>query len=93
MNCYSAQPRDQIFAESREFFPFPKNVGKNKNYRTIQSSTDALKTVSTKAVQNGHLFGNEIPDKIKKSQKRHRRILQKQAINDLIEKSLKIPIS
>ena len=66
MMRYSVQPRDRIFVKGYEFLSFAKYMGKNigknicKNLsgkysqkhldHTEQSATDALKTVSKRAI-------------------------------------------
>ena len=85
MMHYSVQPRDCILIESYGFLPFAKNMGKNigksisKNLsgkysqnnldHVKQSTTNALKTASKRAIQNtatGDLNDNKIADKIGK---------------------------
>ena len=85
MMRYSVQPIYQIFVKGYEFLSFAKNMGKNigknisknlsgktKNFLTILKNlppTDAVKTVSKKAIQKtvevtGDLIGNKIPNQI-----------------------------
>ena len=84
MTCYSVQPRDEIFINSYGFLSFAKTMGRNistnksKNISSKysqklldhakQSTTDALKTASKRAIQKtaeatGHLIGNKIADR------------------------------
>ena len=67
MTRYSVQPRDRIFVKGYGFLSFAKNMGKNigknisKNFSSKyslklfdhakQSSTDAFKTASKRAIQ------------------------------------------
>ena len=62
-----------------------------------QSATDELKTSSKRVTQEtaeatGDLIGNEIANRITKSQKFHRRINQKQLQMNMMKKYLKIDI-
>ena len=87
MTRYLSQPRDQMFVKGYGFLSFAKNmrriIGKNISKslnskftetlldHTKQSATDALKTVSKRAIQKaatatGDLIGNKIADKITK---------------------------
>ena len=87
MTRYLSQPRDQMFVKGYGFLSFAKNmsriIGKNisKNLNskfnerlldhTKQLATDALKTVSKRAIQKtakatGDLIGNKTADKITK---------------------------
>ena len=81
MTHYSVQPRDQIFVKGYGFLSFAKNMGKHigknisKNLSSKysqkildhakHSATDALKTVSKRAIQKtgeatSDLIGNKI---------------------------------
>ena len=63
MACYSVQPRNRIFAKGYRFLSFARNMIKTKiknlsrKYskklpdHTNQSASDALKTVSKRAIQ------------------------------------------
>ena len=81
MTRYSVQPRDRIFVKGCRFLFFARNMGKNisKNlsgkycqkrlHHTNQSTTDAIKTVSKRAIQKTakttvDLIGNKIAAKI-----------------------------
>ena len=85
MARYSVQSRGRIFEKGHGFLSFVKNmsetIGINKNVsgkwsqklldHTKKSVTDALKTVSKKAIQKtaeetGDLTGNKIVDRITK---------------------------
>ena len=74
---YSIEPRDRIYVKRCGFLSFAKNMGKylsNKYSQNVidtakKSTTDAIKTVSKRAVQKtaeatGDLIGNKIADKI-----------------------------
>ena len=74
---YSIEPRDRKYAKGYGFLSFAKNMGKylNNKYGTKlldsakKSTTDAIKTVSKRAIQKtaeatGDLIGNKIADKI-----------------------------
>ena len=79
-----------------------KNISKNLsgNYRqklfdhTKQSATDALKTISKRAIQKtakatAYLIGNKIAHRITKSQNLYHRMIQKQLQMSMIKKYLK----
>ena len=74
---YSIEPRDRIYVEGYGFLSFSKNMGKNLSNKYGQkfldsaekSTTDAIKTVSKRAIQKmaettGDFIGNKIADKI-----------------------------
>ena len=74
---YSIEPRDRIHVKGYGFMSFAKNIGKNLSNKysqkiidtTKKSATDAIKTVSQRAIQKtaeaaGDLVGNKIADKI-----------------------------
>ena len=72
---YSIKPRDRIYVKGYGFLSFSKNMGRNLSNNTIkidsakESTTNAIKTASKKAIQNtaeatGELIDNKIPDKI-----------------------------
>ena len=74
---YSIEPRDRIYVKGYGFLSFAKNIGKNLSNKYGQkifdtakkSTTDAIKTVSKRAIQKtaeatGDLTGNKIADKI-----------------------------
>ena len=74
---YSIDPRDRIYVKGYGFLSFAKNIGKNVTNKYGQklfdsakkSKTDAIKTVSKRAIQKtaegtGDLIGNKIADKI-----------------------------
>ena len=70
---YSNEPRDRIYVKGYGFLPFAKNIG-NKYGKKIfdtakNSTTDAIKTASKRAIQKTaeatvDLIGNKIADKI-----------------------------
>ena len=83
MTPYSAQPRDRIFVKGYRFLSFTQNNGKNISSKysqklidhAKQSATDALKTVSKRAIQKtaeatGNLIANKI-DNYKKITTKH----------------------
>ena len=72
---YSIKPRDRIYVKGYGFLSFSKNMGRNLSSNTVkidsakESTTNAIKTASKKAIQNtaeatGELIDNKIPDKI-----------------------------
>ena len=74
---YSIEPRDRIYVKGYGFLSFAKNIGKNLSNKYGQkifdtakkSTTDAIKTVSKRAIQKtakatGDLIGNKIADEI-----------------------------
>ena len=71
---YSIEPRDRIYVKGYGFLSFAKNIGKSLSNKYVQklfdsakkSTTDAIKTVSKRPIQNatGDLIGNKIVDKI-----------------------------
>ena len=99
---YSVQPTDRIFVKGYGFLTFAENIGKNISKslsckysqklleHSKQSSTDALKTVSKRAIQKtaeatGDLIGNQIAIELRKSQKIRNRIIQKQLQMNMIK--------
>ena len=89
MACYLVQPRDCKYVKDYGFLSFARNIGKNRknisksasskyiqkvlNYAK-QSATEALKTVSKKAIQKtaeatGELISNKLLIKLQGSQK------------------------
>ena len=73
---YSIEPRERRYIKGYGFLSFAKNIGKNLINKYGQklvdsakkSATDALKTVSKRAIQKtagatGDLVGNKIVDK------------------------------
>ena len=79
---YSIQPRDRIFVKGYGFLSLTHNMRKNWSGKysqtrlkhTKQSATDALKTVSNRAIQKteeaiSSLTGNEIAGRIMKVSK------------------------
>ena len=74
---YSIEPRDRIYVKRYGFLSFAKNMGKSLSNKYGQklldsakkSTTDAIKTVSKRAIQKtaeatGDLIGNKISGKI-----------------------------
>ena len=74
---YSIEPRDRIYVKGYGFLSFAKNMGKSLSNKYGQkrldsakkSTTDAIKTVSKRAIQKtaeatSDLIGNKIADKI-----------------------------
>ena len=74
---YSIEPRDRIYVKGYGFLSFAKNIGKNLSNKYGQnlldsaneSTTDAIKTSSKRAIQKtaegtGDLIGNKIADKM-----------------------------
>ena len=74
---YSIEPKDRIYVKGYGFLSFAKNMGKSLSNKYGQklidtdkkSATDAIKTVSKRAIQKtveatGDLIGNKITDKI-----------------------------
>ena len=74
---YSIEPKDRIYVKGYGFLSFAKSMGKNLSNkygqklidRAKKSATDAIKTVSKRAIQKtveatGDLIGNKITDKI-----------------------------
>ena len=74
---YSIEPRDRINVKGYGFLSFAKNMGKSLSSKyglelldsNKKSATDAIKTVSKRAIQKtagatGDLIGNKIGDKI-----------------------------
>ena len=70
---YSIEPRDRIYVKGYGFLSFDKNIGNKYGKKLLdtakKSTTDAIKTVSKKAIQKtaeatGDLIGNKIADKI-----------------------------
>ena len=74
---YLIGPRDRIYVKEYGFLSFAKNTGKSLSNKydkklldcTKQSTTDAIKTVSKRAIQKtteatGDLIGNKTADKI-----------------------------
>ena len=69
---YSLEPRDRVYVKGYGFLSFAKNMGKygQKRLDTAKKcTTDAIKTVSKKAIQKtaeatGDLIGNKIADTV-----------------------------
>ena len=74
---YSIEPRDRIYVKGYGFLSFAKNMGKSLSSKygqklldsTKKSTTDAIKTASTRAIQKtaeatGNLIGSKIADKV-----------------------------
>ena len=74
---YSIEPRDRIYVKGYGFLSFAKNMGKSLSNKYGQklldsakkSTTDAIKTVSKRAIQKtaeatSDLIGNKIADKV-----------------------------
>ena len=74
---YPIEPRDRIYVKGYGFLSFAKTMGKNLSNKYGQklidsakkSTTDAIKTVSNRAIQKtaeatGDVIGNKIADKI-----------------------------
>ena len=74
---YSIEPRDRIYVKGYGFLSFAKNIGKNLSNKYGQnlldsaneSTTDAIKTSSKRAIQKtaegtGDLIGNKIAHQI-----------------------------
>ena len=74
---YSIEPRDRIYVKGYGFLSFAKNMGKSLSNKygqklldsTKKSTTDAIKTASTRAIQKtaeatGNLIGSKIADKV-----------------------------
>ena len=74
---YSIEPRDRIYVKEYGFLSFAKNMGKGLSNKYGQklldstkiSTTDAIKTASTTAIQKtaeatGNLIGSKIADKV-----------------------------
>ena len=74
---YSIETRERIYVKGYGFLSFAKNMGKSLSQKYGQklldsakkSTTDAIKTVSKRAIQKiaeatGDLIGNKIADKI-----------------------------
>ena len=74
---YSIEPRDRIYVKEYGFLSFAKNMGKGLSNKygqklldsTKKSTTDAIKTASTRAIQKtaeatGNLIGSKIADKV-----------------------------
>ena len=74
---YSIEPRDRIYVKEYGFLSFAKNMGKGLSNpygqklldSTKKSTTDAIKTASTRAIQKtaeatGNLIGSKIADKV-----------------------------
>ena len=74
---YSIEPRDRIYVKEYGFLSFAKNMGKGLSNTygqklldsTKKSTTDAIKTASTRAIQKtaeatGNLIGSKIADKV-----------------------------
>ena len=90
----SIERRDRIYVRGYGFLSFARNMGKNLNNKygqkildsTKKPTTDAIKTVSKRAIQKtaeatGDLIGNKIADKITSVSKKSPKELQ----NDKIE--------
>ena len=80
---YLTEPRDRIYVKGYRFLSFAKNIGKSLSNKygqklidtTKKSTTDAIKTVSKRAIQKtaeatGDLIGNRIADKITSTSKK-----------------------
>ena len=80
---YSIEPKDRIYVKGYGFLPFAKNMGRaliNKYGQRVldtakKSTTDAIKTVSKRAIwktveATGDLIGNKIADKIRSVSKK-----------------------
>ena len=74
---YSIEPRDRTYVKEYGFLSFAKNMGKGLSNKYGQklldstkiSTTDAIKTASTTAIQKtaeatGNLIGSKIADKV-----------------------------
>ena len=74
---YSIEPRDRTYVKEYGFLSFAKNMGKGLSNKygqklldsTKKSTTDAIKTTSTRAIQKtaeatGNLIGSKIADKV-----------------------------
>ena len=74
---YSIEPRDRTYVKEYGFLSFAKNMGKGLSNKygqklldsTKKSTTDAIKTASTRAIQKtaeatGNLIGSKIADKV-----------------------------
>ena len=70
---YSIKPRDRIYVKGYQFLSFAKNMSNKYGQKLFdtakKSTTDAIKTVSKRAIQKtaeatGDLIGNKIADKI-----------------------------
>ena len=74
---YSIEPRDRIYVKEYGFLSCTKNMGKGLSNKygqklldsTKKSTTDAIKTASTRAIQKtaeatGNLIGSKIADKV-----------------------------
>ena len=70
---YSIDPKDRIYLKGHGFLSFAKNLnnkyGQKRPDTAKESTTDALKTTSKRAIQKtaeatGDLIGNKIADKI-----------------------------
>ena len=76
---YSIKPRDRIYVKGYQFLSFAKNMSNKYGQKLFdtakKSTTDAIKTVSKRAIQKtaeatGDLIGNKIVDKITSVSKR-----------------------
>ena len=74
---YSIEPKNRIFVKEYGFLSFTKDMGKSLSNKYGQklldsakkSTTDAIKTVSKRAIQKtaeatGDMIGNKVADKI-----------------------------
>ena len=75
---YSIEPRDRVYVKEYGFMSFARSMinkyGKKLVDTAKKSATDAIKTVSKRAIQKtaeatGDLVGNKIADKISVSKK------------------------
>ena len=92
---YSIEPRNRIFGKGYGFLSLAKNMGKSLSSKYGQklldsvkkSTTDAIKTVSKRAIQNtaaatGDLTGNKIADKITSVSKKSAKASQNNEIEE-----------
>ena len=85
---YSIKPRDRIYVKGYQFLSFAKNMSNKYGQKLFdtakKSTTDAIKTVSKRAIQKtaeatGDLIGNKIADKIMSISKK---LVKELPIND-----------
>ena len=85
---YSIKPRDRIYVKGYQFLSFAKNMSNKYGQKLFdtakKSTTDAIKTVSKRAIQKtaeatGDLIGNKIADKITSISKK---LVKELPIND-----------
>ena len=98
MTQNSVQHRERIFVKGYGFLSFAKNIGKNitKNLKYSQetwSATDALKTSSKRVIQKQEnqlmiWLVIKLLMKLRKSEKRYHKIIQKQLQINMIKKYL-----